>query len=89
MNNIILIIKPKNGTDLSNVLNHAIGDKKPPADAHQLVEGVWLIDIHKSLAFFSALICGAQTRTLDVFVFSIDDIIDIPTDLKTALKNQA
>ena len=89
MKNLVLVIKPKNGADLKNVLNHAIGDQQPPTGAHQLVDGVWLIDVHKCLSFFSGLICGAQKRDLDVFAFSADDIIDAPTNLKNALKDQA
>ena len=79
---VIIIIKPKSigSVDLHNVLNSAKGDQPLPSEVEQISEGVFLMDIRKSLAFFSALVYSAQSRGLTYSVFVVEDEFHVPAN---------
>lgn len=80
MKNVIVIINPKSGTDLTNVINDATNSQQVPSDVKKVSDRAWLIDPHTSFAFLSGLVHSAQTRHLDAFVFEVDDTLYVPKD---------
>jgi len=80
MKNVIVIINPKSGADLSNVINDATNSQGVPSDVKNISDRAWLIDPHTSFAFLSGLVRSAQSRYLDTFVFEIDDTLHVPKD---------
>ena len=83
MKNVIVITDPRAERDLKKMLSTAMQDQQVASGVKKISDGSWLIDIHMSLAFFSALVHGANLEEMKVFVFSVDDIIHVPKDWKT------
>lgn len=78
MKDVIVIIDPKSRADLQNILKDAAGGQQAPPEVKQISDRAWLIDLHKSLAFFSGLLHSANTRHIDAFVFAVEDVIHVP-----------
>jgi hypothetical protein len=78
MKNMVVIVKPKTGADLSNVARDAREIEPSSSGVLEISNGVWLIDIHRSLAFLAAIVSSAKTRGLDVFAFEVADVLTVP-----------
>jgi hypothetical protein len=83
MQHVIVITEPHAEENLKNILSLSMQDQLVASGVKKISDGSWLIDIHTSLAFFSALVHGATVEHMNVFVFSVDDIIHVPKDWKT------
>lgn len=81
MKNVIVIIDPGTSADLKNVLSDATEGQEIPSEVTTISDKAWLIDLHKSLAFFCGLLHGANTRHIRAFVFAVEDIIHVPPDV--------
>lgn len=75
MKNVIVIIDPKNPADYQNILKDAAEAEPSPSGVTQIISTAWLIDLHKSIGFFSGLLHSANIRKVDAFVFAVEDII--------------
>ena len=86
MKDVIVIIDPKTPTDLQNILKDATEGQQIPLEVKAISDRAWLIDLHKSIAFFSGLLHSANTRSIDAFVFAVEDVIHVPKGLKEWIK---
>jgi hypothetical protein len=75
MKNVIVIIDPKSSADYENILKDATEIAPIPPEVTQITKTAWLIDLHKSIGFFSGLLHSANIRKVDAFVFAVEDII--------------
>ena len=75
MKNVIVIIDPKSPADYENILKDATQGEPIPPGVTQIIRTAWLIDLHKSIGFFSGLLHSANIRKVDAFVFSVEEVI--------------
>ena len=78
MKQVVVIIEPPTDTDLVNVLKAATNNQKIPIEILRIGDTAFLIDIHKSLAFFSGLVHSVHIRNIPYFVFAVEDILHVP-----------
>jgi len=78
MKTIIVIIESPTKADLENILRAATNKQGIPSEVMQISDTAFLIDIHKSLAFFSGLVHEAHIRHIPIYVFAVEDILHLP-----------
>ncbi|MBU1706118.1 hypothetical protein KKG19_05345 [Patescibacteria group bacterium] len=88
MKQIIIIMSPSNKTDLQNVIKDATDNQPIPSDVLQISDTAFLIDIHKSLPFFSGLVHNAHIRHVPCSVFAVEDTLLLPKGLKIPGQDQ-
>ena len=78
MKQVIVIIEPPTDADLGNVLKAATNNQKIPTEVLRIGDTAFLIDAHKSLAFFSGLVHNAHIRKVPYSVFVVEEILHVP-----------
>ena len=75
MKQLLIIINPKNGAELSNVQRATIDYPGNQGSVLKISDTVFLIDPHKSLGTVSALIQNAFAYKVPVSVFEVEDAL--------------
>lgn len=89
MKQVIVIINPTNDNDLHNVMKFATDSQPIPSEVLKISETIFLIDVHKSLPFFSGLVYNAHRQKVPCFVFVVEDTLLLPKGLDFSDQVQA
>jgi len=87
MEKVIVIIKPSQLDVLQDILRAATKNQKDSEGIQQISSTTFLIDIHKSLPFFSSLVHNVNIRTADLLVVSVEDTIYATQGIFEPLQN--
>ena len=78
MKQVIVIINPTTPVDLPDMMKASTNGQPIPEGVLKISETTFLIDIHKSLPFFSGLVYNAHVRNVPCFVFAVEDTLLLP-----------